>query len=189
MLQSFSVPLRRPEGHIFQRGYIVNGVVATAGDAGQLISCGLRQHFWIFVVGGSFFIFAHAGVAMQALAIVVGGVELDFLRLGNFPQILHQHVVHTTPFRFVVAEEGVVGVAGKAGVIGRHEMVLEVDGGNITFVVHVETLAKIRHYVTGKTELGGGGALQMLIYARPHSQRGQDTQRHERQDFTTAHSG
>ncbi len=92
-------------------------------------------------------------MAMQTFAVVVVCVKLDVLRFRDFPEILHQNVVHAPPFRLVIPKHRVVGVARKAGMSAGHKVVLEMPGRQITPIVDVEASSEIRHDVARKTEL------------------------------------
>jgi hypothetical protein len=105
--------------------------------------------------------------------LLYGEQSLISSGLGNLAEILHQHLVHAPPFRFVVAEQCVVGVAGEASVIARNKIILKMPRRNITAVVHAEAFSKIFHHVAGQTKLRGSRALQMFVSTRPHRQRRQ----------------
>src|SRR6202035_5639702 len=98
-------------------------------------------------------------MAVQTFAIVVRHVELDVFRFRDRPKILYPDVMDAAPFRAVVAEHGVIGVAGEASMIARHAIVLKMAGRYETLVVNVQAASEIRHHVTGKAEASGGGAL------------------------------
>ena len=90
---------------------------------------------------------------MQTFAVVVWDIQPDVRWFWNGSKVLHQDMVNAAPLRFVIAKHGVVGMAGKAGMFARHEVVLEVCRGEIALVVYMETLAKVGHYMTGEAEL------------------------------------
>jgi hypothetical protein len=65
-------------------------------------------------------------------------------------------------------------VAGVAGVIARNEVVLVVNGGDVAFIVNVETVAEIIHNVTREAEVGGFGPRHLFFEAQAHANRGKD---------------
>jgi hypothetical protein len=115
-----------------QRPNIVPDVMAIAGSARKLIRRGPRQHVVAFVMRRSFFVFPRSRGAKQTFTIVVRRVEFDVLGLGNFPEILYRHVMYPAPFRFVISEQSVIGMAGKTCVIARHKIVLKVPCRDVT---------------------------------------------------------
>jgi hypothetical protein len=135
---------------------------------------------------GSFFVRPRSVMAVQAFAIIEGRIEFDVLGLWDCPEILHEDVVHPAPFRLVIPEHCVIGMAGKTGVIARDKIVLKVLRRNEALIVHVETLPEIRHHMAGKAELRRSGALQVFVHARPHREHWQYAERYERDDFAAA---
>lgn len=92
-------------------------------------------------------------MAMQAFAIVERRVELDILRLRNFPQILHVDVMQAAPFCMNVTEHRVIRVARKACVVTRDQTVLKMHCWNIAFVVEIKAFAIIGHDMARETKL------------------------------------
>src|SRR6185437_1914812 len=78
-----------PEGCVFQRSHVVNGVVALAGRAGHLVGDNLPHHLRGLVVFGLLFEDPHAEVAVQALAVIEWRVEFNFLRLRGLAEVLN----------------------------------------------------------------------------------------------------
>ena len=105
---------------------------------------------------------AHSGVAVQALAVVEGGVELDVGRLWHFAEVLHINVPQPAKFGVDGAEHSVVRVAGVAGMIAGNKIILKMPGGDVTRIIHVEALAEIVHDVAGEAELRAGGAFHVF---------------------------
>lgn len=126
-------------------------------------------------------------MAVQALAVVVWRVKFDVFRFGNSTEILHPHMMHTAPLRSVVPEHRVIRVAGEAGMIARHPIVLKVRCRQVTFIIDVQAPAEIRHHVTGKTEASRGGALELFVQTGPDRQRRQNAQREERKNLSAWH--
>src|SRR6185437_14151112 len=108
---------------------VMHHVVAAAGDAGER-SGGEQAHHG--AVGGIFLELASAGVTVQAGLVIEGLVEVDGFHGGA--EVLHPDVMEPLELSLQGAELRVVGVAGVTGGIGGHEMVLEVDGGNIASI-------------------------------------------------------
>src|SRR5688572_20022846 len=87
-------------------------------------------------------------VTMQAFAVMKWLVELDLTGFRNRTQVLNVNMGESTPFILQTAEHRVVGVAGVAGTVARHAVVLEMRGSQITPVINVKTAAVVLHGVT-----------------------------------------
>ncbi len=164
----------------------MNGIVALAGHAGHLVRHNLPHHVRGLIVFGLLFEDSHAQVAVQALAIVEGRVELDLFRLRGVAQILDIQMAQAAQLGMHGAEHSIVGVAGVAGAAAGHQVVLKMLGRNIAGIVHVKALAEVVHHVAGEAELRALGALHVLGEAKSGGQHGQDKQSYERQDFSAA---
>ena len=51
--------------------------------------------------------------------------------------------MHAAPFRLVISEHGVVGLAGEAGMIARDKIVLKVRGRKEALVIHIARLLQL----------------------------------------------
>ena len=129
---------------------------------------------------------AHAGVAVQAFAVVESGVEPDVCGFWDRADVLHINVAQPAEFGVEGAEHGVVGMAGVAGVIAGDKIVLEMRRRNVTGIVHVEASAKVVHDVAGETELCAGGTLHVFGIAKANRYYRQNEERHEGQNFAAA---
>ena len=78
-----------PEGVVLKRGYIVYELMAAAGNARKFIRLDQAQPLSNFVMRGALLKIAGSQVAVEALAIVIGVVQLDRLWFGNGPDVLH----------------------------------------------------------------------------------------------------
>src|SRR5450631_3176219 len=115
-----------PELVVFERGDVVNELVAAAGGAGELIGFDAAQEVRRLVVRGAFFKPARAQVAVETLAVLKGIVQFDGFRFGGAHNVLHVEVAESADLGFHGAEHGVFGVAGVAGLVARDAVVLEV---------------------------------------------------------------
>ena len=140
-----------PEFHFAQIADVVHRVVAATRYTRHLIA-GERVHerhvYRIALKGTS------PQVAVQAFAIIVRGVELNFFRTGRMPEILDVDVAQAAGLGSQAAIEAVVGVTRIASLVRRNSMILEVRGRDVGWVVHVQTLPVGLHNVTGKTKCG-----------------------------------
>ena len=90
-------------------------------------------------------------MAMQALAIVVGLIQLD--GLCRLAQILDVHMLEAAQLGIEITIHGVIGVASEAGIFAWHKIVLEMHSGNKTLVVYVQAFSVIFHHMARQTEL------------------------------------
>ncbi len=164
----------------------MNCVVAVGGHAGQLVGRDLAHGLRRFSVLGFLFEGAHSGVAVQAFAIVVRGVELDVGGLRNGADVLDVNVAESAELGMESAKHGVVGVAGVAGVIARNQIVLEMRGRCVAGIVDVKAASKIMHDVAGEAELRAGGALHVLGVAESDGHYRQNEECNEGQNFPAA---
>jgi hypothetical protein len=175
-----------PEFDVIQSGYVMHNIVATTGDAGFLVGFDGRQEIGVRVVHGSGFERARTFMAMETLAIVVGSVELDFLGSGRSCEVVDINVPQAAELGMQCTKHGVVRVAGVAGFGCGHAMVLEVGGGEIGGIIHVETFSKRFHGVAGKTEFRGGRSFQLIRNAHGHAENRQAEEYEKRRDFAGA---
>ena len=74
-----------PERSVFQGTHLVDNVVTSAIHARHLVGHYSGHHLRSLVVLRLFFEHPHTDMAVQALAIVEGGVKLDVGRSWRFP--------------------------------------------------------------------------------------------------------
>src|ERR1700692_719271 len=135
-----------------------------------------------------FFKDTHSGVTVEALAIVEGRVELDVSRLWDLSEVLHINVAQATKLCVDRTEQGVVRMAGIAGMIAGNEIVLKVPGRDVTRVIDVEAAAEIGHHVAGKAELRARGSLHVFRVAQSNTHYWQNKERHKGQNLAAPHS-
>src|SRR5579875_275583 len=117
--------------------------MAIAGHAGHLVGLDFCHHVRCFTVARLLFKRSRAEVAMETLAIIVGGIKLDLVGLRNSSEILDINVVKASEFCMKGTEQRVVRMAGVTSVVARHEVVLKVAGRNEAWVVDVEASAVV----------------------------------------------
>ena len=130
---------------------------------------------------------AHSGVAVQALAVVEGGVELYVSGLRDFAEVLHINMSQPAKFSVDCAKHGVVGVAGVAGMIAGNEIILKMPGWDVARIIHVKALAEIVHDMAGEAELSAGGALHVLGVTEADRHNWQDKESDEGQNFSASY--
>lgn len=91
-------------------------------------------------------------MAVQALAIVVGRVELDLVRGRRRSEILNVNVAQATNLGAKAAIQGVVRVASVTGLIRGNSVVLEVGRRHILRIVDIKTLPVRLHDVARETK-------------------------------------
>src|SRR5262245_60891118 len=107
-------------------------------------------------------------MAMQALAVVVGSVKLDRLRRRAY--IVCINMLQPPHLRVNVAEHRVIGVAGEASLLARHQVVLKMGRRNETPIIHSETFAIIFHHMAGEAKLSRLGVLDVSTHTHAASQ-------------------
>jgi hypothetical protein len=70
-----------------------------------------------------------------------------------------------------------------AGRIGRHPVILEMLGGNMIGVIHVEALSVGNHDVARNAESSLFGALHVRVHAAHNAESGKHTQANESHDL------
>ena len=146
----FALLHRLPVLDVVKVFHVVDGVMASGRHAGELVALDVGHGLRIGRVQGALLKAARALMAVQALTVVVRMVELDgLLRFGD---ILRVDMVQPLQFGAETAEDGVIGVAGIAGLIAWHTPVLKMRCRNIGRVIYVEALSISAHDMAGQAE-------------------------------------
>ena len=70
-------------------------------------------------------------MTVQTFTVVIRGIQFDICWLRRFPKILNVYVLEPPEFGTQTAVQAVVSVAGVAGLIRWHAMILEMCGWNV----------------------------------------------------------
>src|SRR5712692_7220359 len=109
-------------------------------------------------------------MAMQALAVIERLVEFNGV-CGRSDVVLVS-VFETAKFVMQCAVNGVIGVAGVAGMVAWYTGILKVGRRQIRRIIHVKTFAVGLHHVTGETKAGLLGTLYVFGHTeQSHSHR------------------
>src|SRR2546430_2544921 len=123
----------------------VNILMAATRQAGELIGLdGFHQG----TVYGAFFERAGANMAMQAFAIVIGNVKVQWRR--RMAHILHVNVPQSANFCSNASIHYVIGMAGGGSPHAWDPWALEMRGRDIHRVVAVEAPTRWGHDVAGE---------------------------------------
>ena len=90
---------------------------------------------------------------MQTFPVVIRLVEFDLFRRRGGGEVIDVNMGQTMHLRLERAEHRVVRVAGVTRLSGGYPMILEVSGGEIRRIVHMEALSVRLHYVARQAEL------------------------------------
>ena len=132
---------------------------------------------------------AGAQMTVQAFAIVVRFVKLDFVWSWWRAEIIDVNVPQSVQLRFKGAEHRIVGVTGVAGFLRRDAMVLKVSGSQIRGIIHMQALSVRLHDVARQTELSALGPLHLVRSAHSKTKNGQKEERQERRDLPATRVG
>src|SRR5580704_7896195 len=127
---------------------------------------------------------AGAGMAVQAFAVIVWGVELDFFRARGSAKILDVDVMESAEFCTDVAVQGVVGMAREAGLVHWYAVVLEMLRCHVGRIVDHQAFAVGFHDMAGKAELRSLRAVDLLGGAPRCAQERQEEKSAERKNFS-----
>jgi hypothetical protein len=158
--------------------HIVGGIVAAAGQAGHLIR-GERIHD-----GGVdlvLFKTTSAEMTMQTLGILESARDRN--RVPWRAHVLHVNSRQASELILQWAVDAIVGVARIAGHVRRHPVVLEMLGGNVWWVIHVEAFSIRDHGVARNAELCLFGALHVSVHPSHNAQSRKNAQTDEGHDF------
>ncbi len=82
-----------PESNVLQIVDIMNRIVAIAGHTGRLIRLDFRHHVSRFEVAWLFFKGSSAKMAVEALTVIEGCIQPDFVRLWNGSKVFDVNVM------------------------------------------------------------------------------------------------
>src|SRR5262245_57974491 len=103
---------------------------------------------------------ARSLVAMEALPVIVGRVQLDLVR--HLPKILDVDMPEPAQLCLVISKHRVISVTGETGLVPRHSIVLIVRRRQERGIVYAKALAVVRHCVTGQAKFRPFRALHVL---------------------------
>jgi hypothetical protein len=128
-------------------------------------------------------------MAMETFAVVKWLVKLDLFRQRHFFQVEDVKMPQAAELRAKRAEHGVIRVAGVAGFVRWHPVILKMRCGKIRRVIDVQALSVRVHNVAGKAKRRALGAFHFIFHAG-HKRKKRKKEKHaERKNLSCAAYG
>ena len=126
---------------------------------------------------------ARAGVAVQALVVLESARNADRGRIRWRAHVLHVDALQSLHLVLQRTVDGIVRVAGVAGHVRRHAVILKVLRGQMAGIIHVQASSVGNHYMARNAELSLLGTLDVRVHSAHDAQGRKHAQTDERQDF------